>query len=128
MLNNKEYDLDMKLTKIFKDETEIKWTSLISYKEEFICKGAVIKIPNFNEYEDFTELMFFESSQSDCSLSLLIITGSKSGSIWVHLPIESYYESTRLVSSKWIINNFNKWISPNSDIKTVKLLYNLFSS
>jgi len=128
MLNNKEYDLDMKLTKVFKDKTEVKWSSLISYKEDYICKGAVIKIPNFDEYEDFTELMFFESSQADCSLSLLILTGPKAGTIWVHLPTEAYYENTRLVSTKWIVDNFDTWISPNSDVKSVRFLYNLFST
>ena len=124
MLNEKEYDLNMKLTKVFKDSQIIKWVDLYMYGEEYICRGAVLDIPNFSADEKCTKLMFIESSQEDCSLSLVILTGKKAGIIWVHLPIEAYYDGTRVLSTKWILTNFNKWISPNTDLKKVKLLYN----
>ena len=124
MIHNEEYDLEMKLTKVYKECEEINWEKLIDYQEKYICKGAVLEIPKFTKDEKVTQLMFFESSEEDCSLSLVIITGRKAGTVWVHLPKEGYYEGTRVISSQWMFENFKTWIAPHIDINQVKFLYN----
>ena len=124
MLNDKEYDFDMKLTKVYKNCKDIAWISFIEYEEECIYRGAILEIKNFQENEKCTKFIFFDSIDEDCSLSLLYLTGKKAGSIWVRLPLEAYCENTRAISTIWFVENFNKWIAPNSNINDVLFLYN----
>ena len=121
--SNEEYDFDMKLTKIYKNKEEIKWINFLEYSEEYICKGNILRLYGFNENEEYTDLLFFDPSEEDCSLGVIILSGKKSGNIFVYFPFEARYNDTRLMSKRWLINNWSKWLSPSSDIKKSEFIY-----
>lgn len=127
MLNsNIEYDMNMKIFKIYKKKDEIKWVSLIDHEEDYICSGSILEIVNLYDFENKTQVIVFDPLKDDCGLALLIISGRKAGSIYVVFPKESNFGDTRMLSKKWIIDNFYKWIAPNSDIKETLFLFNLY--
>jgi len=123
MLSREEYDLEMRLTKVYKNHSD--WQRLTEYNEKYICKGAILKIFNFSDNEKCTKLLFAESQEEDVSLYLIILTGNKSGTIWVRLPIEAYYKNTRLISYEWIIKNYHYWIALDTDLNKTEIIYQL---
>jgi hypothetical protein len=127
MLNsNIEYDMNMTVIKIHKKKDEIKWLKLIEYKEDYISIGSILEIPNLYDFENRTQVIVFDSLRDNCGLALLVVSGIKAGSIYVIFPEESKYKNTRMMSKKWLLDNFYKWISPNSNIKETLFLFNLY--
>lgn len=127
MLNsNIEYDMNMTVIKIHKKKDEIKWLKLIEYKEDYISIGSILEIPNLYDFENRTQVIIFDSLRDNCGLALLVVSGIKAGSIYVIFPEESKYKNTRMMSKKWLLDNFYKWISPNSNIKETLFLFNLY--
>ena len=127
MLNsNIEYDMNMIVIKIHKKKDEIKWLKLIEYKEDYISIGSILEIPNLYDFENRTQVIVFDSLRDNCGLALLVVSGIKAGSIYVIFPEESKYKNTRMMSKKWLLDNFYKWISPNSNIKETLFLFNLY--
>ena len=92
---------------------------LVEYKNEFIKRGAVFRLPAVWPYESWVDFMVIDLLDTH---GLVVSTGHKAGLMLVTLPAESGSEEGRALSTKWVINNWAKWIYPECDVEYVHII------
>lgn len=92
---------------------------LIDLKDEKIGRGAIFRLIGEWPYEDIVDFMLFDAVGQDAAFGLITVTGYKAGLQCNNLPDECLLEGTRMLSTKWIINNWEKWIYPECPVEEV---------
>lgn len=95
---------------------------LINYKENFISRGSVFRLPAVWPYEEWVDFMVFETQDDERPYGLIVSSGYKAGLFLIKLPIESISDEGHGLSTEWIINNWAEWIYPECDIENVHIL------
>ena len=94
----------------------MKWQKVTELKyTDVLWQGALIRLPSSYPYESVADFML-ASTPSDGGLSLIVISGYKSGGINIVFPRESCADGTRALSVSWLQDNWDEWISPQCDI------------
>ena len=92
---------------------------LLDYKEKFISRGMIFRMPASWPYEEFVDFMVVDFVETH---GLVISSGYKAGLILVKLPVESQLNVVRALSTEWVINNWAKWIYPECNVEDVHIL------
>lgn len=95
------------------------WKKLIDQIEElFLGRGTVFRFPATWPYEEKVDYMLIENASSPSDFSLLVSSGYKAGIVCLNLPKEADPKN-KGISSKWLIENWNKWIYEESKVSDV---------
>lgn len=94
--------------------------ALFKVREEIISRGSVFRVPGKYPYEEVVDFMVFETFDVQAPYGLMVTSGYKAGLTLVLLPPESLVEGG--VSRGWVIENWSKWIYPDSKVSDVCLL------
>lgn len=97
---------------------------LIDLKEECIGRGAIFRMIGEWPYEDVVDFMLFDTLDQERTLGFITATGYKAGLQCVHLPNECLFENTRMLSTKWIVKNWKKWVYPQCSIEDIYYIQN----
>ncbi|WP_241609694.1 Imm45 family immunity protein [Rosenbergiella australiborealis] len=92
---------------------------LIDYKNKFIKRGIVFRLPAVWPYEEWVDFMVIDLFETH---GLVVSSGHKAGLILISLPIESMATEGRALSTEWVINNWAKWIYPECNVENVNIL------
>ncbi|WP_313385925.1 Imm45 family immunity protein [Pantoea sp.] len=95
---------------------------LIHYKEKFISRGSVFRLPAIWPYEKWVDFMVFETQDDERPYGLIVSSGYKAGLFLIKLPIESISDEGLGLSTQWLINNWEEWIYPECDVENVHIL------
>ena len=80
---------------------------LVDFQESILGIGTVFRLPAVYPYEDIVDFML---TDVDGELQLCVSSGYKKGAIRQVLSKEAYAKNEYAISTKWIIENWNKWI------------------
>lgn len=81
---------------------------LIDFQEKTLHIGTVFRLPGVSyPYEYIVDFMLIDL---DGELQLCVSSGYKTGAVRQVLPKEAYAEQQYAISTKWMIENWNKWI------------------
>ncbi|ELN2576890.1 TPA: hypothetical protein OUD64_003002 [Enterobacter kobei] len=92
---------------------------LIDFKNNYVSRGAIFRLPAIWPYEEFVDFMVFETQDNDSPYGLIVSSGYKAGLILVKLPIDSISDEGHGLSVKWVISNWKKWIYPECNVENV---------
>lgn len=96
----------------------MKWVKLINDTETSLHRGTLLKFKATYPFEDEVVMMVCEG-QSINTFGLITITGFKAGiNLYVQFPKECVNNG---LSRDWLINNWNYWVYPESDINEILL-------
>jgi len=95
---------------------------LIDYEETAISRGTIFRLPATWPYEEWVDFMLFETQDDERPYGLMISSGYKAGLFLVKLPIESVSDEGYGLSTKWVINNWAKWIYQECNVEDVHIL------
>ena len=101
-----------------------KWIRLSDFEEDEIRRGSLLRFPAQYPYEPIVELMVFEANDSERGLGLMVSSGYKAGLTLVILPFESRPEDKSGLMSQWLVNNWHKWVYPETNVREVWLTEN----
>lgn len=99
-------------------------TLLINCKQKFLCRGTIFrfkgKYPFTEPSVDFMICQVLGSSES--SLALYCVTGYYAGCIEYVFPVEAMAENAIAINTKWLIENWNKYVYDGFDVSEVKVI------
>ena len=95
---------------------------LIDYEETAISRGTIFRLSATWPYEEWVDFMLFETQDDERPYGLMISSGYKAGLFLVKLPIESVSDEGYGLSTKWVINNWAKWIYQECNVEDVHIL------
>lgn len=99
---------------------------LIKYKEPYLTQGMLLRFVTRGFYEEKEiDFMLFYPAEEDVGLGLMTITGFHAGDVLVLLPAESQYTNYFTLSTKWLIENWNKWVCEECDVNEVIVIERL---
>ncbi len=91
----------------------MKWEKLNTRKQKYFSRGNTFRCPGKYPYEDYVDFMMIACPEAGGEHALIVSTGSKAGHVLIYLPREAMApEEEKIVgiSSKWLVENWNKWI------------------
>jgi hypothetical protein len=94
---------------------------LLNYGQDCIWIGQVIRWPSNDPTQEIRECMLFDPKDGSGSLGLVEIAGYGSGHVLFYFPHEVYFPGTRALSTRWLIENFSKFIEENVDVSQVHI-------
>ncbi len=97
----------------------VPYGKLIDLEAKKIGRGAIFRLIGEWPYEDIVDFMLFDTAGQERTLGLITVTGYKAGLQCVHLPNECLFEGTKMLSTSWIINNWEKWVYPECPVEDV---------
>ena len=101
------------------------WVRLVELEEDELWRGTVFRFPASYPFEDVVDFMLFADPASDSGFSILCATGSKAGLLEIRLPPEATpNEETQAVSARWLAENWQKWVCPESNPEDVFVIPN----
>jgi hypothetical protein len=100
------------------------WIRLIDFKEDHIRRGSLLRFPAQYPYESIVELMVFEANDSERGLGLMVSSGYKAGLTLVILPFESRPEDKSGLMTQWLVNHWQTWVYPKTNVNEVWLTEN----
>ena len=92
---------------------------LIDYQEDAIYRGAVLRFPGTWPYEKIVDYMIIDM---EGQLFTCVSSGYKCGAVYIGLPQEGYYSDKYAINTKWLIENWNKWIYLDCAVEDVYIL------
>ncbi|EKO3629269.1 Imm45 family immunity protein [Vibrio metschnikovii] len=95
---------------------------LVEYRSDSVSRGTVFRFPAMWPYENYLDLLVVSMPDDDSEYGLVISTGHKAGLILVRLPKESEHGDKRAIKTKWLLDNWSKWIYPECDVDNVFIL------
>lgn len=97
----------------------MKWQYLTGYSEPTLRRGSLLKFEASYPFEDEVIMMVCEAPRGyDFAYGLITITGHKSGiNMFVKFPADSINDDG--LSTKWVEENFNLWVGPDTPIDRV---------
>ncbi|MEB6222217.1 Imm45 family immunity protein [Pantoea anthophila] len=95
---------------------------LIEIKDIALRHGNIFRLPAVWPYEAMVDFMVVDLSNADRPYGLIVSSGHKAGLILVKLPAESCLSEVRGLSVEWVIDNWDKWIYPECDVKDVYVI------
>lgn len=96
-----------------------KWKDLLEYTDTVISRGALLKFPAGQSFEDEVVMMVCEAPDKSGRFGLMAITGYKAGiNCYVIFPAEA--AQTQL-SASWLIANWTMWVWPDGHVQDVKI-------
>ncbi len=87
------------------------WSKLVDFKEDYIVRGALLRMPGGYPYESVVDFMVIELEQR---LALLVASGYKAGLIRQVLPKDALVSTVNAISPTWLIENWSKWVDQGS--------------
>ncbi|MFK3781563.1 Imm45 family immunity protein [Agrobacterium sp. NPDC089420] len=78
--------------------------------EKEIGRGAVFRVKAEYPYEAVVDFMLVETTDAERPLGIMVATGYSAGHIFVHLPYEALMKGTRMLSTVWLKQNWEKWV------------------
>ncbi len=85
---------------------------LAEIKEKEIGRGAVFRVKAEYPYEAVVDFMLVETTDAERPLGVMVATGYSAGHTFVHLPHEALMKGTRMLSTAWLKQNWEKWVYP----------------
>lgn len=98
-----------------------KWQKLITFEQEAIRLGSVLRLPAKYPYESVIEFLVFEPNETGYGLGLMVRSGYKAGLTLVVLPADSQPENSRGLSTQWLIKHWHEWVYPDCPVEQVWL-------
>lgn len=91
------------------------WHYLTFYNEPYLRRGSLLKFQASYPFEDEVIMMVCQNCQN--KYGLITITGHKSGiNMFVQFPTDPTKNG---LSTKWVEENFNLWVSPGTPMDSV---------
>jgi hypothetical protein len=87
--------------------------------DERIRRGSIFRTKAKWPYEDVVDFMVIQTYDSTRPYGLIVSSGYKAGLTLVHLPIESLADDRMGLSTRWIRENWQHWIYPDSAVVDV---------
>jgi hypothetical protein len=97
---------------------------LIHYEGTSLWRGDVLRLPASYPYEDIVDFMVFDPLKEGKGMGLIVATGYKAGIIRNVLIAESVPEGTRSLSTRWLVENWEKWIYGECSVNDVYVIGN----
>ncbi|WP_074759407.1 Imm45 family immunity protein [Pseudomonas abietaniphila] len=91
---------------------------LVDIKSEVVERGNVLTVSGSKSYEGKVDFMVFETGMSDRPYGLIVSSGYKAGLILAYLPPSSA-RTRGGIDRKWLIEEWSKWVCPESDVRDV---------
>lgn len=95
---------------------------LTEFQNELVECGAVFSLPSDLPYDDWVEFMLYKTHDLERPYGIIVFSGYKSGLVLVNLPKESNAKIGNGIQTKWLINNWEKWVYPECNVKDVILI------
>lgn len=95
---------------------------LMEYQNELVECGSVFSLPSQWPYDDWVEFMLYKTHDLERPYGIIVFSGYKSGLVLVNLPKESHAKNGNGIQTEWLINNWEKWVYPECNIKDVILI------
>lgn len=100
----------------------MKWIKLVDTENIYLKRGTLLKFEASYPFESQVIMMVCEGHSIN-TFGLITITGFKAGiNMYVQFPKE-YTENG--VMKDWLVNNWNYWVYPDSEVNNVLLHYPL---
>ncbi len=96
------------------------WQPLINIEKTAIGRGYVFRFPAGYPFGDIVDFMVIEEHDAPIGLKLICSTGYHAGQTELILPAESGEKCA--LSTKWLIENWQKWVFPNCKVDSVKYI------
>ena len=102
--------------------------NLIDYQELWIPRGSVLRVRSIidkdpNWYvEKQVDLMVFDATNLKGIYGLIAVSGTKAGLINIVFPQESSDDESVGLRTKWLVDNWEKWVHPAGDVDSVILI------
>ncbi len=87
------------------------WSKLTDFKEGYITRGALLRMPGGYPYEPVVDFMVIEWEKG---LALLVASGYKAGIIRQVLPKDALVSTVNAISTTWLIENWSQWVDQGS--------------
>ena len=97
----------------------MKWIRLSEIEDQSLRRGAILRFPAKYPYEDVVDFMVFDPVATGRGLGLIVDSGQKAGLILVLLPEESCFKNRHGLSTRWLRENWEKWVYPETKMKHV---------
>jgi hypothetical protein len=92
---------------------------LIEYAKPEVKRGALLRFAAGQPFEDHVVMMVCEAPDKSGRLGLMAISGYKAGiNCCVVFPEET---TSYQLSTKWLIDNWQKWVWPEGDVNGVEI-------
>jgi hypothetical protein len=98
-----------------------KWIKLTDYQDTSIRRGSVLRIQkkidgDFDWYPDaYTDFLIFDPLAKGV-YGLMVVSGYKSGMIYVLFPPESKGDGGVGLQRGWLVENWKKWVYPDGSV------------
>jgi hypothetical protein len=79
----------------------------------------VLRLPGKDPYEDVVDFMIFDPHEKGFGMGFIVATGYKAGIIRNILPKESMSAGTKLISTQWLVENWEKWVYEDCSVNDV---------
>lgn len=91
---------------------------LINYPVKVLWRGTTFRCPGKYPFEDIVDLMIIDTITE---FKIYSITGYHAGQILGVLPKEALSPNANVwgISTKWIVENWDKWIYPDCAVEDV---------
>ena len=97
------------------------WIEFTKLELESISRGAVFCFPAKHPFESKVHFMLIEEPESDSGFKFICSSGYHSGQTEVFLPQEATATSGG-IDKKWLIDNWTKWVYPETPIEMVQFI------
>ena len=94
---------------------------LIDLDEHEIDRGSVFRLRGEYPYEEIVVFMLVETGDEERPLGFMVCTGYSAGHTFVRLPREALVPGTIMLSTQWLISNWEHWVY--SPIKVSEVTY-----
>lgn len=95
---------------------------LVDYKEEELYRGTTFRFHATYSFEEIVEFMLINYPNSESGYAIICISGYCAGHVERVLPKEALCKNGVNVSTRWLVNNWNKEITPNTIVEEIYLI------
>ncbi len=88
----------------------LNWEPLIDCKLDALGIGTLFRCPAKHPYEPKVDFMLVNYPSVPSQHALIVTSGYKAGHILLALPTEAKSEKDLGISTKWLIQNWQKWV------------------
>lgn len=91
---------------------------LKNVKSNSLCRGGGFRVRDAPGYEEWVDLMIFDTQDDISPYGLIVSSGYKAGLIMVRLPAECLSEEGG-INREWVVKNWSLWIIPECSVSAI---------